>query len=225
MHASFRQFGAAVNEVLSFLSALAGSLFDPVLMSGCLLAGWYLRPAIAGVLVAIEWNVLVYAVMLVLAFREGHARFFISLAQYLGSCAAAAGAAGLVRWLAKRDQQERPVASMTATRLAWATGSLFVLVALLAAWVAYAHRVLDYYHDLFGPAYYWERANLHPPYWAMDYPRAALVALLAIAVVWLCVMVWHRRQPRSCFFLLAAYVYLEFLFWAALGVLNPGNYR
>ncbi|HVU38418.1 MAG TPA: hypothetical protein VHC95_08795 [Opitutales bacterium] len=214
-----------MNEVLSFLSALAGSLFDPVLMSGCLLAGWYLRPAIAGVLVAIEWNVLVYAVMLVLAFREGHARFFISLAQYLGSCAAAAGAAGLVHWIAKRDQEERPAASTSAARLVWATGSLFALVALLVAWVAYAHRVLDYYHDLFGPAYYWERANLHPPYWAMDYPLAALVALLVIAMAWLFIMARRRRQPRSYFFLLASGVYVEFLFWAMLGVRHAGNYR
>ncbi len=225
MHASFRQFGAAVNEVLSFLSALVGSLLDPVLMSGCLLAGWYLRPAIAGILVAIEWNVLVYAVMLVLAFREGHARFFISPPQYLGSCAAAAGAAGLACWLAKRDRGERPTGSTSTPRVALAIGALFTLSALLGAWVAYAHRVLDYYHDLFGPAYYWERANLHPHYWAMDYPLAALVALLVIAMAWLFIMARRPRQPRSYFFLLASGVYVEFLFWAMLGVRHAGNYR
>lgn len=219
-----------MSDVLSFLAALVGSWFDPVLLAGCVLAGWYFRPWWVAALLAVEWNVLLYAVMLKLAFKdESHARFFISGAQYLGSCGAAMIAAGIASCLATREREansaDATANSLSAEKMTVARGLTIplTLIVLQTGWVFWMPGILNYFHDLHGPPSYWERASLHRHYWALEMPGQASVVLLGLATLWALYLGLRRSWPRSPLFLLLACIYAELLFWTVLGYLTPAS--
>lgn len=199
------------------MAALLGSWLDPVLMSGCVLAGWLLKPAWQIILAALCWNFLIYVAQFVLAFHgEGHAVFVISGGQYLGSCAAALTAAFLTRVVAVIDC-ENPTRQNS---LAWGGGPALVLLLALFIWARDAKNTFYEAYDVNGHPCYWERSNFELHYWAMDYPRPILYALIAAAALWLGITLRRRQLPRSYRFLIFTYLYIEFFFWAALNTLD-----
>ncbi len=214
-----------MNQVLSFLAALVGSFLDPVLMAGCLMAGWYIRPRWVAVLLAMEWNVLLYAVMLKLAFRdEGHSRFFISAGQYLGSCGGVVLATLGTSWLAAHESWPGGASSLrtffaSKNYPVWSLGLLLALALFLAGWITWAQRVFLYFYDLNGPPVYWERANLQPHYWALEIPGLGGTACVIVGVGWALGLAGSRQWPRSMLFLVAAGLYVEWAFWMLLAQL------
>jgi hypothetical protein len=209
-----------VNYALSFLAALLGSWLDPVLLSGGVLAGWWLRPRWLAVLAAVVWNFLVYSAMLVLAFRgERHAVFYLDGSQYLGSCLAAVTAALFIHHLRAADREHRP----SNYHPAWGITVPIALPVAMAAWVTCAQNFFYHYYDVYGRPCYWERANFHPPYWAMDYPRPTALALLAAGAIWAGFLFRHRAGMRTRLFPPLAGLYGEFLFWAVASMLHPGK--